>query len=350
MNFLGRIALALNNWTSRWIPSAFSIAIILTIVTLAAGALFTAHSLRACIGFWGDGFWELLAFSMQMTLIMVTGYIVVVSPPVNRALRWFAGLPRSATGAIALTALGAMLLAWINWGLGILGAAVLVKYVARRHPDADYRLLVAVAYFGLGCTWHAGLSASAPVLVATPGHFMEKQMGVIPLSRTIFFPFNLAATAAVLAAMTAVACLLHPRNPADRRRVDPARLEDIGTFEPPFPEDRKGRAPSDFLDYTYLLNAIVGLAGLTWLVQNFAFRGWQGLTINTVNFIFLTAGILLHPSPASVLKAAAASGSTIYGIALQFPLYGGIQGIMIGTGLAKVIACLLYTSPSPRDS
>lgn len=348
MNLLGRIALALNNWTSRWIPSAFSIAIILSIITLSAGVLFTPHTVRECIGFWGDGFWELLAFSMQMTLIMVTGYIVVVSPPVNRALRWFAGLPRSATGAIAFTALGAMLLAWINWGLGIIGAAVLVKYVAKRHPDVDYRLLVAVAYFGLGCTWHAGLSASAPVLVATPGHFMEKQMGVIPLSRTIFFPFNLTATVAVLALMTSVACLLHPRNPADRKRVDPAQLDNIGTFEPPAPENSGRKTPSEFMDYTYVLNAILGLAGLAWLLQNFAARGWQGLTINTVNFIFLTAGILLHPSPASVLKAAAASGSTIYSIALQFPFYSGMYGIIKGAALSDLIGKAFVSIATPK--
>ncbi|HSP06203.1 MAG TPA: TIGR00366 family protein [Acidobacteriota bacterium] len=348
MKFLARIALALNNWTSRWVPSAFAIALILTLISLAAGWLLTPHSLLECLRFWGDGFWELLSFSMQMTLIMVTGYIVVVSPPVNRALRWFAGLPRSATGAIAFTALGAMVLAWINWGLGILGAAVLVKYIARRHPDVDYRLLVAVAYFGLGCTWHAGLSASAPVLVATPGHFMEKQMGVIPLSRTIFHPFNLSATVAVIILMTTVAWLLHPRNPADRKRVDPSRLENIGAFQPPAPESKERYTPSDFLDYTYALNLVLGLCGLVWLYLNFTAKGWQGLTINTVNFIFLTAGILFHPSPASVLKAAAESGSTIYNIALQFPFYSGMYGIIKGTALSDLIGQAFVRIATPK--
>lgn len=348
MSYLARIAVALNRWTSRWVPSAFAIAIILTLITLAGGVLFTQYSLLDCIRFWGDGFWELLAFSMQMTLIILTGYIVVASPLVNRALRWFAGLPRNATSAVALTALGAMLLAWINWGLGLLGAAVLVKHVARRQPDVDYRLLVAVAYFGLGCTWHAGLSASAPVLVATPGHFMEKQMGVIPLSQTIFHPFNLTATLVVIVVMTLLAYVMHPRDPAQRKRVDPSKIQEPPASESAIPVEKKQLTLSTILDQTYFLNLLIGVCGLFWLFLSFKAHGWQGITINTVNFVFLTIGILLHPSPASVLKAAAESGSTIYNIALQFPFYSGMYGIIKGTALSVFIGQAFVRVASAR--
>lgn len=337
MDLLRRLAIALNDWTSRWVPSAFSIAILLTLLTLLLGLFATDHTLLQCIRFWGNGFWELLSFAMQMTLIMLTGYIVVVSPVMNRILRWFARLPKNANAAIAFTAFGAMGLAWINWGLGIIGSAMLVKHVAKQHRDVDYRLLVAVAYFGLGCTWHAGLSASAPVLVATPGHFMEKEIGVIPLSLTIFHPFNLFATAVVLILMTAVAFFLHPRDIKQRKLVDPQKLENVGTFLVPKPEKKERFSFADFLDYRYFLNLIIGLLGLFWLFDYFSIKGWEGLTINTVNFIFLTIGILLHPSPASVLKAAAESGATIYNIVLQFPFYAGMYGIIKGTGLSDVI-------------
>lgn len=334
MNFLGRIAQALNNWTSRWVPSAFSIAILLTLFTLLMGLLFTGHTFLECVQFWGDGFWELLTFSMQMTLIMLTGYIVVVSPVVSRLLRWFAQLPRDATAAIALTAFVSMLLAWINWGLGIIGSAMLVRFVAKQHRDVDYRLLVAVAYFGLGCTWHAGLSASAPVLVATPGHFMEKQIGVIPLSQTIFHPFNLMATVVVMIAMTAIAWLMHPRDPAARKIIDPRKLATVGAFEPP---SEPANNFADFLDRRYVLNLLLGALGGLYLALYFLNHGWTGITINLVNFTFLILGILLHPSPSSVLKAAAESGATIYNVVLQFPFYSGMYGIIKGTGLSDVI-------------
>src|SRR3990172_10560536 len=165
--------------------------------------------------------------------------------------------------------------------------------MAKQHRDVDYRLLVAVAYFGLGCTWHAGLSASAPILVATPGHFMEKQIGIIPLSQTIFHPFNIIATIVILLAMTLIAYLMHPRKLEDRRRVDPQKLENVGVFEPPKPGTISARRSlADFLDYRYLLNLLIGLIGMYWIIDNFIQRGWFGITINSVNFVFLITGIL----------------------------------------------------------
>ena len=336
MNILSRIAVTLNNWTSRWVPSAFSIAILLTIVTLVLATIFTTHTVVECIRFWGDGFWELLSFGMQMTLIMVTGYIVVTSPIMNRLLRWFSRIPRGATSAIAFTALGSMVLAWINWGLGIIGSAVLVKYMVRQHRDVDYPLLVAVAYFGLGCTWHSGLSASAPILVATPGHFMENQTGVIPLTQTIFHPFNLCLALVVMIVMTTIAVLMHPRKPGQRTLIDPLSIPE----EPALPIaklENKKKTFADYLDSHYILNLIIGVIGVIWVGLYFEKNGWEGVTINTVNFAFLTIGILLHPSPVSVLKAAKESGSYIYNIVLQFPFYAGMYGIIKGTGLSVVI-------------
>ena len=346
MQFLVRIASALNNWTARWVPGSFSIALILTLFTVALAVALTPHTLFDALRFWGDGFWELLTFSMQMTLIMVTGYIVVVSPAVNAFLRWLSSLPKNPHAAIAFTALGAMLLGWINWGIGILGSAVLVKYIARQHREVDYRLLVAVAYFGLGCTWHAGLSASAPILVATPGHFMEQQVGVIPLTRTIFHPFNLVATLAVLAVMTTLAYLLHPRNVKERRLVPVAALENVGTFMPPVIPSEKTFA--NWIDYRYGLNLIVGLIGIYYLGHYFVTQGFERITINTVNFTFLTAGILLHRSPAAVLKAAAESASFIYNIVLQFPFYSGMYGIIKGSGLSNTIGDAFVTVATPK--
>ncbi|MCI0416546.1 TIGR00366 family protein [bacterium] len=346
MQFLVSIASVLNRWTSRWIPGSFSIALLLTLLTIVFAMAATPHSLAQCLVFWGDGFWELLTFGMQMTLIMVTGYIVVVSPPVNAFLHWFSRLPRNPHAAIALTALGSMLLAWINWGLGILGSAVLVKYMAKQHREVDYRLLVAVAYFGLGCTWHAGLSASAPILSATPGHFMEKQIGVIPLSQTIFHPFNLTATVVVLAAMTTLAFLLHPRNREDRRMVADEALENVGIFTAPTPSEEK--SATNFLDYRYALNLILGSMGVYYLVNYFFTQGFEKISINTVNFAFLTAGILLHKSPASVMKAAAESAYFISNIVLQFPFYSGMYGIIKGSGLSNVIGNAFVQVATPK--
>ena len=160
--------------SARWVPDSFSIACLLTLFTLALGITLGGASLRQCVEAWGRSFWELLAFAMQIVVVIFAGYVVAVSPAMTRLLDALAALPRSPRQAVAWTALLSMALCWLNWGMGLIAAAILVRIMARRHPDADYRLLVAVAYLGLGTTWHAGPSGSVPLLLATPDNFMVK--------------------------------------------------------------------------------------------------------------------------------------------------------------------------------
>src|SRR5258705_4379106 len=209
-----RAATRLTNWTQRWVPGTFTIAWFLTLIVLILGVTAGRASFITCVAAWGDGFWELLPFSMQMCLVMFTGSMVAVSPPVARVLARLAALPRSPRQSVLLMALASMLLALFHWGLSIVGSAVLVREIGRRRTGVDYRLLVAAAYLGMGTTWHAGLSASAPLLVATPGHFMESTIGLIPVRDTLFAPFNLILVAVVVIVFAVVTPLRHP--PTDR--------------------------------------------------------------------------------------------------------------------------------------
>ena len=123
---------------------------------------------------WGGGFWELLPFSMQIAVVIFAGYLVSVSPVMTRALDALARLPRSPRQAVAATALLSMLVCWLNWGMGLIASAVLVRFMARRHPDADYRLLVAVAYFGMGATFHAGPFGVGAAAARHAGHVHDQ--------------------------------------------------------------------------------------------------------------------------------------------------------------------------------
>ncbi|MBI2820784.1 MAG: short-chain fatty acid transporter, partial [Acidobacteria bacterium] len=269
LTMLADIAVRFTYWSRRWVPGSFVIACGLTAITFLAGTFLTPSSLLQCLRYWGDGFWTLLSFAMQMCLIMVTGYVVAVSPAVKRLLEQVAALPRSGTGAVAAMAVASMALGWINWGLGLVASAMLVRVLARRNLPVDYRVLVAVAYFGMGTTWHAGLSASAPLLVATPGHFMEKQIGIIPLSETVFSPFNLGLTLCVFLVMTLVAVSLHP---APSKRVPPPSGPGQESLPAALgrgtePSDDGSAPPESFadrLDGSYPVNLVVGLAGAAW--------------------------------------------------------------------------------------
>jgi len=166
---LARLATVLTGWSTQYVPDSWIIAVILTFITfllalLAAPGAPSPGKLYTLIQHWGNGFWVLLEFAMQMSLIIVTGYVLSTSPPVRRLLNWLAGLPRNPREAVALTAFVSMVLAWINWGLSLIASAVLVRAVARRQRGG--RLwpagLLCLPAWALGGMWHAGLSGSAP--------------------------------------------------------------------------------------------------------------------------------------------------------------------------------------------
>jgi short-chain fatty acids transporter len=225
---------------------------------------------------------------------------------------------------------------------------MLVRAIARRHPAVDYRLLVAVAYLGMGTTWHGGPSGSVPLLLATPGNFMIRAGmvdGVFPLATTVFTPLNLALMAVVAVSFAGFAVLLYPQ--AGRVvTADPRALEALAAFTAP--SRPSSPTPAERVVHGPVLNRLVGGLGLLYLALE-ARGGSLSLTLDSVNLLSLSLGILLHPSPASLLRASEEASRALHGVVLQFPLYAGIFGIMKGTGLAELLAqaFLALARPAP---
>jgi len=334
---LPRLAEALARVCVRWVPDSLSIACLLTLLTFAFALTLGGASLGQAVRAWGDGLWGLLAFSMQIVVVIFAGYVVAVSPAVTRGLDRAARLPRTPSQAVAFTAVASMVLCWLNWGVGLITAAMLVRAVGRRHPLADYRLLVAAAYLGMGTTWHAGPSGSVPLLLATPGSFMVRDGlidGPISLAATIFTAPNLVLMATLLVVFPALAVRLQP--PAGHGIPAPVgALDALARFEPPAKPESP--SPAERLTHSGLLNRVVGGIGIAYVALEVG-RGTFDLTLDTVNLSFLSLGILLHPSPAAVLKASEEASRSLHGVVLQFPLYAGIYGIMKGTALAGLLA------------
>ena len=342
---LARAAVRLNAWSERFLPSALGIAVLLTGFTfvLAWAFGFRELPLLSRIGrsaaSWGSGLSGLLAFAMQMCLVMLTGYIVAVSPLFKRALDRLAAVPRGPRAAVAWMGFLSMALGLVNWGVSIVGSAVLARAIARRHPKVDYRLLVAAAYLGLGCTWHAGLSASAPMTVAAPQNdFLASGLipAPVPAAETVGSLFNLGLAAVVVIAMTLLVALLHPR-PEDTFVVDPQRLVE---HEEPLAEG------DHWIDRSHVVAWLTALAGGVYLAQAFAQRGMRALDINSVNVAFLALGLALHGSLRSFGRAAASGAAYLHGIVIQFPLYAGIGALIKDSGLASRVADLLVSHAS----
>ncbi|MFD1480722.1 short-chain fatty acid transporter [Paracoccus nototheniae] len=325
LRFLARPATRL---MERWLPDAFIFVIVLTLLAAAAAMLSEGTNPVDLVQMWGNGFWELLSFAMQMLLVLVTGYILASSPPVRRVLARLAGLARSRGGAIILVSVVSLAASWINWGFGLVVGAIFAREIARQ-VQVDYRLLVAAAYSGF-VIWHGGLSGSIPLTIATPGHFTEAQIGVIPTSETIFAGWNLLIVAALFIVVPLVNRLMLPLE-HEQVLIDPDRLRDA----PPAPRAATP-TPAEWLETSPLLMILIGVPGLAWLLLHFL--GGGALNLNVVNFMFLFLGILCHGTPRSLLAALDDAVRGGAGIVIQFPFYAGIMAIMVESGLAASLS------------
>jgi short-chain fatty acids transporter len=320
-------------------PDPMLFAILLTFVTFLLGLIFTKHGPFMLIQDWYNGFWALLTFGMQMCLILVTGHALATSPIARRSIEKLAEIPRHQAGAIFLVGLTAAIASWINWGLGIIVGALMAREVGRsghlRNIKMHYPLLGAAGYAGF-LTWHGGLAASAPLLVATKGHFLEKQIGLIPTSETLFSPMNIVVTLVLFAIIPLTCMLMGPKNESEIETiydVDPALVEKEEVKEIP----RAEMVPADKIENSRIISLVIGLAGLVYIVWYFATKGFS-LNLDIVNFTFLMIGIILQGTPINYIRAVSEGAKACAGIIIQFPFYAGIMGMMKFSGLVGVIA------------
>lgn len=358
----------------RYLPDAFIFLFFLTLLVFVLGML-QGSSPREVLDYWGTGFFDILEFTMQSTLMLVTGFALANTPPVHRALRAFARLPRNEVQILVLTVLVMMVFSWISWGFGLIAGAIVAREMGIVHRGRiHYPLVVAGTYAGF-LVWHAGYGGAIPQLIATPGHFLEEQMGVIPVAETIFAPVTLMIFLALAIVIPITVVLMRPRS--DVERVDlpeevleeeeeltknrtaseaPARTEtsassgvqEPGGLAPERAGDAKRAQPwSIRVERSRYVPLILGTLGLLYLVSYFA--GGGALNINIVILSFLVPGLLLIPNTKEYLTQITGGATAAYGIIVQFPFYGAIMGIMIGTGLAETIANF-FVSISSADT
>lgn len=322
---------------NKYLPDPFLFAIILNAIVFIAGIIFTGQGPLTMIKHWGNGFWSLLLFSMQMVLVLVLGSAMAQAPLFKNLLKKIASLAKTPGSAILITTFIATLACWINWGFGLIIGALLAKEMAKQVKGVDYRLLIASAYSGF-LVWHGGLSGSIPLtiasetgLVATGGALSTP----IPTSETIFSPLNLAIVISILILMPIVTRAMHP-TPDKTITIDPSLLHD----EPL--KEYEIKTPADKLEHSKILWLILLAFGFIYIVYYFSENGFN-LSLDIVNMIFLFAGILLHGDLRRYIDAISEATAGASGIILQFPFYAGIMGMMTGavegaTPLAGVIS------------
>ncbi|MFA6413264.1 MAG: TIGR00366 family protein [Syntrophales bacterium] len=330
------------------LPDAYLFAILLTFLAAVLALIFTPSDITKVITTWGGGIYGIIAFAMQMILILVTGYVLALSPPMKKVLDWVAGMADTPVKGAMIVAFVGGCGSWINWGFGLIFAGLLALEIARRNRKTDFPILIGAAYSGFVC-WHMGFSGSIPLLIATPKHaqnLIEKITGkVVPVSDTIFAAWNLLPAAIIIIGLPILFYLIYPKE-GDEITISEERLKEM--------EDQtvKVERPTnptlaERIDHSYIVNIIFALMGVFYLFLHFSTKGLN-LDLNVVIFIFFVAGVILHTKPINYVKAVDIAIRSAGGIALQFPLYGGLMGLLIGTGLAKVIAGWFVAISTPE--
>jgi len=344
---IGRAALALTAWTERWIPDAFIFALAATVIVVVAALTWTGATAGQIVDAWGGGFWGLIPFTMQMSLVIITGHVLATSAPMRTVIRAIAGWPQTPRGAVAMVAFFAMASSWFNWGFSLVFSAVLAREVARRVPRVDYRALAAATFLGLGSIWAQGLSGSAALQMATPGALQPQIReivsggvipgGLIPFTHTIFLWQSLVAVIIEVVVVTLLMWLATP--PAGRTRTAADLGIDLLDPEPPV-INRRQVPPGAWLEHSAILPLFIVALGGTYLVRYFmrAPDAINAITVDTVNLTFLLLGILLHRTPARLMHAVQAATPAVWGVVLQFPFYAGIAGVITGTHLSQQLA------------
>ncbi|EMA05728.1 short-chain fatty acid transporter [Haloferax denitrificans] len=336
----------------QYLPDAFLFAIILTGVAFVLALVSVApgegtgvvgHAGNLLLDGWYGGFWNLLSFGMQMTLILMTGYALAQTKPVDWLLTRLARVPNTERGAAAMVPVVAAAASFVHWGLGLVVGALFARKIATEMRGIDFPIVVAGAYSGF-VVWHGGLAGSIPLLLNTEDNFLI-EAGILDATfgtgGTIFTVANLALVVAVgFLFLPALFALMYPTDDAKKTPIDPAEFEAAadggeqatgGWASTSVPEDA---SLATRIEHSLGIGVAIGLVGLFAVglyfvegIQN-GTMPWNNLNLNIVNFGFLFLGLLFHGTPKAYIEAIVEAVENVWGIILQFPFYAGIMGIM----------------------
>ena len=332
MKFFHKIINGCVSFMQKYLPEPFIFAIILTFVAILVAMPVCHQSIAEVVTNWGGGVWNLLGFSMQMALVLVTGATLAAAPSIKKGINKLASLPKTPAGAIALVTGISAVACWLNWGFGLIVGAIFAKEIAKKLKNVDYRLLIASAYSGF-VVWHAGISGSIPLKMASDaGELVKDTNGVItsviPIGNTILDYHNIIMVVIVTIALVAINSLMHPKTGIVA--IDPALLQEddpVGANH----HSPVTNTPATKFENSRILSALLALLGLSFLIISLFIKG-KSFDLGSVILLFLFIGIILHKTPIAYVRSFGKSVSGAAGILLQFPFYAGIMGIITGVG------------------
>lgn len=333
------------------LPSPLSIAILLTCFVFVLAVVVSPKSgltaVEDVFAYWEKGLWGQggLTFMVQMMLMLVLGHVLALTTVANRFILWVVGLSSNTRITTALVCLFTLIVAWLNWGLGLIFGAIMARklgeFAEQNNKAINYALVGAAGYAGL-MFWHGGISGSALVKVAEQGHLTSLMKGVfsdatlanlpsaIGIDITVFSLPNMLVSLLILVLLPMVVYKLSKSNIAVPQ----------GLVTNAQPNDDRAEYVAERIDKSRWFVLVTGAIILLWVIVKWfvAPNQWQVITPNFINLSLLGLALVLH---ISISKFSAAVDEAIQGasgILIQFPLYFGIMGIMKSSGLIEIMS------------
>ncbi len=335
--FMARVGMALADWSEKWFPDAYVFAAI-AVALVGAIALFLGRTPMQVANDFGKSFWSLVPFTMQMAFVIITGYVVAVSKPIKKLLVHLASVPKTPRFAVAYVGLIAMLSSLICWGFSLVLAAFLSREISKRVKGVDYRAIGAAGYLGLCSVWALGLSSSAALMMATKSSIppaLYKISGTIGLDMTLFTWQNLV----MIIILVGVSFWIAYASAPSAEHAKTAEMAGLQYKDEEEEVDAKPKTPGEYLEYSPILTLVVVALGLGYLYTVLSTKGGlAALDLNNYTFGLLIIGMLFHWTPRNFLKACGKAIPMSAGVFIQFPLYAGIFGMLMGSGLNEILA------------
>ena len=331
---LSKVASVLSNIIRKIIPDSLVFAYFLTFIAFIMGIVLAHQGPIAMINYWGSGMWVFLSFAMEVCLLFVLGHVLAHAPLVKKGLQWVAGLPSSPGQAIILVAVLSVILQWINTFFALVATVILAREIAKKISGVDFPLLVAAAYAGV-IVWDSGLSGVIPMTLSTPNNPFAKNLGVVPLSQTIFDPANLLMFGLVLITLPILFRFLLPR-PEHTITISQQLLgEEEPEQESSSPSDSSNITFAERLNNSRLVTLFGGVLGILYIFLHFSNN--KPLDFDVLNLILLSLSLILYPSPVKFIGSLKQAMPIAWGIMIQFPLYAGIMSMVTKSGLGPII-------------
>ena len=325
----------------RIIPDSLVFCLILTFIVYFSALIFTDRGpIQLCLD-WFNHAWDMLAFSMQMSMMVVVCAACAKSRPVNKAMGALARALHNPVVAIVVFMIWGYVASFINWAFCTLSCTVLAIELSRRNKGLSFPILLVGGYCTSCLGQCLGPTASVYALLATEGNYMEEQLGgIFTQDQTVYNPVNL--TIWIMLAVLTILLIVFTRPPKDAIMTIEAEAADNQEMAEWEKIDRS--TPAGVMNSSKIIMWLIGIAGLIAIVHEFATKGFLGaLSLNFIIFFFLIVNCFLYPTPTAYVGAHKDCMHLATEVMIQFPFYAGIAGIMADSGLAAIIVAALVS-------